>query len=135
MYIPAVLLLVLALCVAGSGRFRETVARVAHQTQDAPAYQSLVLRGQPLVTPPAPSDAADFPPVWRELLAAALAAGLAAWSLFPTKAGHVGRAISHAAGVAVHPLRVIHSGRIGDYIAWFVFGIAAYGGFLLLSAR
>jgi multicomponent Na+:H+ antiporter subunit D len=33
----------------------------------------------------------------------------------------------------IAPLRDLHSGHIGDYVAWLVFGVAALGGGLALA--
>ena len=43
--------------------------------------------------------------------------------------------ISDALGRMMRPLGAIHSGRNGDYVAWFAFGVAAYGALLLTWVR
>jgi hypothetical protein len=36
---------------------------------------------------------------------------------------------------ALEPLRAVHSGHVGDYVAWLTFGVAAVGGLLALAIR
>ncbi len=54
-------------------------------------------------------------------------------ALFP---GVLGRRLNWRLGrglvAAMRPLRKLQSGNVGDYVAWLAFGLAAYGGLLLL---
>jgi multicomponent Na+:H+ antiporter subunit D len=36
---------------------------------------------------------------------------------------------------ALRPLRAVHSGHAGDYVAWLTFGMAAFGGILAALTR
>jgi hypothetical protein len=38
-------------------------------------------------------------------------------------------------GGGLQVLRSVHSGAIGDYVAWMTFGVAALGGLLALTLR
>jgi len=60
---------------------------------------------------------------------------LAAVVLRPARLGHPGEIAERALARIMAPIHALHSGRVGDYVAWFVFGIAAYGGYLLLATR
>ena len=135
MWLPAALLIGGSLCVALPGRFRAAVEHAAYGFENTRDYQATVLR-EPL---PAHQivihHPESFAPFWRELLAAAAAVALALAALYPRALGRAGTLTSRALGRAMHPFRAIHSGRIGDYIAWFVFGVAAYGAVLLLRVR
>jgi multicomponent Na+:H+ antiporter subunit D len=135
MFIPALLLLVMALLIALSGRLREAIGIAAYHMEDARGYHALVLQGKTAFSPLPQSGRESFPSFWRELLTAGLAMLLALAALYPSTAGETGKRICDTLGRAAYPLRVMHSGRIGDYVAWFLFGIAAYGGFLLLWTR
>lgn len=43
--------------------------------------------------------------------------------------------ISRALDALIRPLRALHSGHIGDYIAWLTLGVAILGGVLTLTLR
>jgi multicomponent Na+:H+ antiporter subunit D len=45
------------------------------------------------------------------------------------------RPVASTLGAAVAPLRAVHSGQVGDYVAWLVFGTAVIGGLFALSFR
>src|SRR5207247_1296693 len=47
--------------------------------------------------------------------------------------GSVGARVAGLSERALDPLRALHSGRVGDYVAWLVSGVAALGGALALS--
>ena len=135
MFIPAALLLAGSVVVALDGRLRTGIESAAGLFENSTGYQSLVLRGVPASLPPHEHPTTHFPPFWRELVTAALAALLALVALYPSRLGKAGQKTSDVLGSMLAPVRAIHSGRIGDYVAWFIFGVAAYGGYLLLWAR
>ncbi|HSU69148.1 MAG TPA: proton-conducting transporter membrane subunit, partial [Tepidisphaeraceae bacterium] len=134
MFLPAVFLLSFSIVVALNGRLRAGIESSAELLENSAGYHALVLSGTPLPFPKHDLSG-EFPPVWRELLTAAVAVLLALAALFPSKLGKAGDSISNTLAMLLKPVRVIHSGRIGDYIAWFVFGVACYGGFLLIWSR
>jgi len=133
MWTPAFCLLALSVGIALSTPLRQSIESAAHHMQDVGGYQTLVLQGR-VQFKSVPAAEEHFPSFWRELLTAAIAAALAAWALFPGTLGTAGDAAVRVFCAPLRPFRAIHSGRIGDYVAWFIFGIAAYGGFLLLRA-
>jgi multicomponent Na+:H+ antiporter subunit D len=45
------------------------------------------------------------------------------------------RAVKDAMTRALEPLRALHSGHIGDYVAWITFGTAVIGGLFVLTIR
>ena len=69
------------------------------------------------------------------LLALAIAVLLALLSLFPNVLGSARKSLGNLVDLALRPLKAIHTGRIGDFVAWFIFGIAAYGAILLLCTK
>jgi multicomponent Na+:H+ antiporter subunit D len=95
---------------------------------DQAAYQSEVLYHGAL--PPYAPETPDplLPGMVRGLVATVLAFGLAAFALFRKK-GPL-KLLDFSAGLTVllRPLRIVHSGHIGDYVAWLTFGVAAIGG-------
>ena len=135
MWLPAVLLLAGAATVAVPGPFRAAAAAAADHFQNPRLLAAVTLDGaadRPPSAPPPPPG--DFRPENVVTLAAALAvAGLA---LFP---GVLGRRLNWRLGrglvAAMRPLRQLQSGNVGDYVAWFAVGIAAYAGLLLALVR
>ena len=132
MWMPAVALLLIAgglPFLPGAGW---TVQRHVTAFVDARAYQAAVLDGQA----PPPAIAVAAPPMKvgiSRLVALALSLLLAGLALFPRSLGEsvnrrVGRSLAHRMG----QLRRIQSGRVGDYVAWLVLGMAAYGAVLVL---
>lgn len=135
MWLPAAFLLALSASIALSPTLRGAIGNAADRMQDVKGYQALVLRGLPETRSSPGQSGNHFPSYWRELLTAALAAALAAATLYPSAMGRAGKLLSDLLAKALQPFRAIHSGRVGDYVAWFIFGVAIYGGFLLLGVR
>lgn len=62
--------------------------------------------------------------------------GIAALGLFPnSRVASLSKGFAIAASAPLKLLRSLQSGRVGDYVAWFAFGIAAYGAAMLLLLR
>ena len=135
MLAPAGIVLLLAVTFAIAPQLRSSIEGAAARMQDVHAYQKLVLNGQAVPVGRSAGRESGFPSCWRELLTAGIAAALALAALYRSRLGAAGKALTIALGRAMHPFRAIHSGRVGDYIAWFVLGVAAYGGSLLLWAQ
>lgn len=134
MLAPGILLLGLSITCAMNGRLREAIRVASYQMEDTAGYQSLALDGKIAFHPVPIVEQHDFPSCWRQLLTAVLAIVLALAALYPSAMGHAGKHAARTIAHVLRPLRAIHSGRIGDYVAWFIFGVAVYGGFLLLWA-
>jgi hypothetical protein len=59
--------------------------------------------------------------------------GLATLGIFPSpRKSHFSTWWEKTIALPLLRLRPLQSGRVGDYVAWLAFGIAAYGGMLLL---
>jgi multicomponent Na+:H+ antiporter subunit D len=112
------------------------IEHAAEQFVDRGSYVTAVLGGgHPHFAESPPSKLEPFDFLYGAG-ATLLAIGLAALALF----GHPllrrvpgplrGRAIGALSG-----LRTLHSGRVGDYIAWFTFGLATLGGLFALTLR
>jgi multicomponent Na+:H+ antiporter subunit D len=64
------------------------------------------------------------------------ALAVAALALFASGLrGRLPRPLLHPVLVGVDGLRALHSGHIGDYIAWWTAGAAAFGGTALIFLR
>jgi multicomponent Na+:H+ antiporter subunit D len=99
-----------------------------------PGYRDAILDAT--VAPhAAPAFVAHASAFWIAALTAVAALAVAALSLACERpgAGLLPRA-GRLAGRAVSPLRALHTGHAGDYVAWSVLGMAAFGGALALAA-
>jgi multicomponent Na+:H+ antiporter subunit D len=111
--------------------------RYSKRFESAPTYDAAVLQVSRSAVAPetlATATSTHHASEWWIPLAVALLVLVACWAaLFPKSrealpAKPVGLVLTRALVV----LRKFQSGRVGDYVAWFAFGIAAYGGMLLL---
>ena len=132
MWLPAVVLLVAAATVAIPGWFRAGAAASAEHFTHTGVLAAVTLDGAAdrVVSRPPPPPGEYRPEKVVGLLAAVALAGLALfpWVLGRRLNGIVGRGLM----TAMRPLRTLQSGNVGDYVAWFTFGMAAYAGLLLL---
>ncbi len=132
MWVPAVLLLLLAMALGAYKPLPNAVRRYAAQFQQPANYAAVVLDG-------AKMPQSDIAPsrwsgsVWPQVLTVLLGIGLALAALLPRSLRPVGSArVGTALKKGMRPLRRIQSGRIGDYMAWFALGVAVYCGILVL---
>ncbi len=135
MSLPMAGLLVAAMLVAFP--LRRPAIRYAAQFESANVYESAVLRTQevPSSAPSAPSLPGEIPfsTWWTRVVVALLMFAIAGLGVFPFR--RKSRESKLLDRLVAHPLlclRPLQSGRVGDYVAWLVFGIAACGGLLLL---
>jgi multicomponent Na+:H+ antiporter subunit D len=49
--------------------------------------------------------------------------------------GSIARGVGAGTRAAVAPLRAVHSGHIGDYVAWLVAGVALLGGAFAIALQ
>jgi multicomponent Na+:H+ antiporter subunit D len=135
MFAPAAVLLLLALTMPAAPAIRGAVQRATdimlsiQENREPPPVSNAQASAPPAESPSTLRSAGN------ELLTIVLAAGMVLWGLYPQRTGTIGRRAANSLAHIVKPVRSIHTGRIGDYVAWFVFGIAAYAGFLLLSMK
>jgi len=126
MFIPAAVLAVSAIasgCVPGSvAHFR----RSASAFSDTVAYQAQVLDGTALQEPPL-SEAAEQPlaAAITSTVTTMLAVAVAILALLPRR--HRKRLYLERLSRAFSTVRNAHSGKIGDYVVYFSFGVAAIG--------
>jgi multicomponent Na+:H+ antiporter subunit D len=131
MWLPAVLLLALAAGVAVSGQFRQATDAASRHFQQSQKLAAVTLESMNDVPSPRTSPA----PVQFHIetpVTLALALGFAALALFPRVLGErLNWVLGRGLIAAMRPLRRLQSGNVSDYVAWFAFGIAGYGGLLL----
>jgi multicomponent Na+:H+ antiporter subunit D len=58
---------------------------------------------------------------------------IAAFGLFGERLARQREKFSRATGRILHLLHAVHSGQVGDYLTWFVVGIALYGTYFAVS--
>jgi len=136
---PAVLLLAGALAVGLAPGLAGRVEVAAARFTDRPAYAAAVLQG-------ATGEAARTThhargslavPAVLAVLSALLGAALALGALLPRRrpAGRLTRAAGRVWAPTAAVLRDLHSGNVGDSVAWLVVGLAGFGTLLALVAR
>jgi hypothetical protein len=62
-------------------------------------------------------------------------AGSVAWAALGLFRARLARVAVRALPRVARPLRAVHSGHIGDYVAWLTFGVAVLGGVFALTLR
>jgi multicomponent Na+:H+ antiporter subunit D len=136
---PAILLLAGALALGLWPGLAGRVAAAAERFTDRPAYAAAVLQGTtgeaPLTAHAARGSLAV--PASLAVLSALLGAGLALAALRPRRSptGRLARAAGRVWAPTAAVLRDLHSGNVGDSVAWLVVGLAGFGTLLALVAR
>jgi multicomponent Na+:H+ antiporter subunit D len=130
MLIPAALLALGALAIGLVPGLVEAFEGAAAQFADGASHAAVVLRGAD--APPVEAASAYSAPASAYVYSALTLAGsvaVAAAGLFGARLrGSIARGLSAGTRAAVAPLRAVHSGHIGDYVAWLVAGVALLGG-------
>jgi multicomponent Na+:H+ antiporter subunit D len=133
--VPSVLLLasVAAALIPGAVPW---VERMALRFCDHRAYAAWVLRGATVHWPTPASDHVPPVDVWTGLAGFAGAISAAALGLFgrPLREALPAR-ITVPSRQALRAVRMLHSGHIGDYIAWWTAGASVLGGVCLVALR
>jgi multicomponent Na+:H+ antiporter subunit D len=134
MWAPAAILLALAAAIATPAAFRSAVAADAIHFQNPHVLAAVTLNQSPDFLPSAAAPPAHFG--LHHLLTLLIALAAASVALFSGILGtKLNWALSRPLIAAMRPLRKLQSGHVGDYIAWFTVGMAAYGGLLLWWTR
>jgi multicomponent Na+:H+ antiporter subunit D len=133
---PALALIVAAIGVGFTPGLGDRATRWAERLEDRPAHAAEVLAGKlPPALPPAPVHPGVAPYVYS----LASLAGAVAFALFGLYRRRLPRLVRAWAGRLLEPpvtvLKALHSGVVGDYVAWLTFGVAALGGLVALLGR
>jgi multicomponent Na+:H+ antiporter subunit D len=133
MVVPAVLLIAAAFVVFIPGAFAG-VQRAAARFTDHAAYSHWVLGGAHIRWPGVEISHIEALDVVYALIAIAGAFGAALLGLFgrPLREA-LPRAIREPTRGALHRLRHLHSGEIGDYVAWWTVGASLLGAVCLVA--
>jgi len=136
LFVPALALVAVGLGVAFTPGLAGRTTQWAGRFEDRPAHAAEVLRG---VVPP-PSRPPTFEPGAAPYVYGGIstvgALGFALFGLYRRRLpsllrGFAGRATARPAAA----LKELHSGVVGDYVAWLTFGAAALGGLIALAVR
>jgi multicomponent Na+:H+ antiporter subunit D len=126
---PAIALVGLALAVGLIPRVPQMFRLSAFEFADAAGYQARVLDHAAIpVQEPEEEHTSKMPSVARACGATAGALLLAAFALSPLWPRK--KAYARPVRGAVWALRCMHSGHVGDYVAFLTFGVAAFGAVL-----
>jgi multicomponent Na+:H+ antiporter subunit D len=133
---PAVALLAVAIGVAFTPRLGDHATRWAQRLEDRQAHAAEVLAGKlPPAVPPVPVHAGIAPYAYS----LASLAGAVVFALFGLYRQRLPGLVRGWAGRLLDPpvtaLKALHSGVVGDYVAWLTFGVAALGGLVALLGR
>jgi multicomponent Na+:H+ antiporter subunit D len=131
MRLPPAAMLALSLAVGLAPGIRRAAREGAALLLDTAGYAAWVLDGR-APSPAAPPEEALSGAVVRGLLTSAGAVALASLMLFRERILPAVRAPAGRAWGAVRYLRALHTGRVGDYVAWLLVGVATFGGLCAL---
>ena len=133
MVVPAVLLVAAALVVFIPGAF-DGVQRAAARFTDHAAYAKWVLGGAHVTWPSVEISHVEPLELLYAVLSIVAAVGVAALGLFgrPLR-DSLPRRVREPTRTALRKLRHLHSGEIGDYIAWWTAGASVLGAVCLLA--
>jgi multicomponent Na+:H+ antiporter subunit D len=130
------LLLVMTVVVGLVPGFIDWVARSAAGFVDHPAYAQWVLHGRAVRWPPVPATHVETVDAIIGLLTLVGAFAVAYTGLFGRPLlRRLPRGVRASGRDAVPVLRGLHSGHIGDYIAWWTTGAGVLGATCLLALR
>jgi multicomponent Na+:H+ antiporter subunit D len=137
MFVPALLLLAAGLALGLVPHLATGAQHAAAHFQDQRGYATAVLDGKEI---PAATGGSEHPTLTGRaygLISTAAAIGLAALALFRKRLPAWLRAAGRAVDIrpALLAVRRVHSGHIGDYIAWLTLGLAGVGGLFSLALR
>lgn len=129
--VPAALI-VIALALGMSGAFRHAVEQAARAFCDRNAYVAAVLHNAPAGVPRAPWQPRTVEDVVFNVSVTFAAVIAAFMGLYRD---HIPQYLAPVFGPPLRALRNLHSGIFTDYIAYMVFGIAAYSLWLVMAVR
>ncbi len=138
MWMPAVLLLVMAFVLGTSSELDRAIGASALRFIDGPAYVARVLDGVGAGVPATEPSEPDASAVTRAIVVTALSCAIAMGALFRRRVPARAPARRLAAGAflgAVRRLRDVQSGHVGDYVSWLVLGVACFGALSALLLR
>lgn len=133
MYIPIAILLLLGFSIGFIPELRAVSEKTAIEFQDQAGNVARVLHSAHLPLQEPPPQAPLSAPIFRGLFTTLLAIVIALIALFQKEVDWLKRLqLAKLFGAPMVPLRALHTGKVGDYVAWLTFGIALFGGLFAL---
>ena len=136
LFAPALALVLVGAGLAFTPGLAGRATQWAQRFEDRPAHAAEVLRG---VVPRAAAAPAFHPgaaPYVYGAISTLGALGFAGFGLYRRRLPvAVRRWANRVLGRPAETLKALHSGVVGDYVAWLTFGVAALGGLVALVAR
>src|SRR5207248_10993695 len=126
MWVPLVALVLCGVEISFIPHLRSTIDHTGLRFQDQAGYEATVLDQAAVPLPPFQAQTPLAPALWRGGISTTGALLLAAFALVRRRLFRRQR-WENAFATDMHPLRRLHSGLIGDYVAWLTFGVAAFG--------
>jgi multicomponent Na+:H+ antiporter subunit D len=134
MLVPIVVLVALGWFIALTPGLAHGAERAAAHFVDSSSYAQRVIAGTPLPEPIVPTFEVSAGAVVAAVATMLVSVGVTLLLLERRRIPR-GSQVAHALGTAMNPLRSLHSGHIGDYIAWLTVGVATFGGILVALTR
>ena len=135
MLVPILVLLAAALSVGVIPGTHHAAEGAAGQFTDGAAYATEALTGHAVAAAPVPAVGNwTLSGVLLGLLSAALAVGCAALALYRRRL-RAWRPVEAIVERGFDGLRRLHSGHVGDYVAWLMTGVVVLGAFIGLPLR
>jgi multicomponent Na+:H+ antiporter subunit D len=128
MFVPALVLLLLGVAVSFIPGLRNGTQMAAVRFMDQGAYQQQVLEHAVPTQYHAPAEESLMPGIIRGAVATFLAFLVAGLVLLPHPLRKGIDGFSGGVSFILRPLRILHSGHMGDYVAWLTAGVAVIGG-------
>jgi multicomponent Na+:H+ antiporter subunit D len=130
MFVPTVALIAAALAIGLIPGMADGAQSAAERFTDGPSYAHAVIEGTaPASLPSPPSYAVPGHAYLYAAITFAASIGFAAIGLFGRRSSNASaRSLERLGSRMLASLRALHSGHIGDYVAWLVAGVAALGG-------
>jgi multicomponent Na+:H+ antiporter subunit D len=135
MFVPTLVLLVLGIAVSFVPGLRARAEAAAARFVDQSAYQQQVLQHAPSPNYGSPAQESLRPAIIRGVVSTLLAFLLAGLVLLPHPLRRGIEDFSGGASYVLRPLRILHSGHMGDYVAWLTAGVALIGGLFAYFVR
>ncbi|HET9183914.1 MAG TPA: proton-conducting transporter membrane subunit [Candidatus Angelobacter sp.] len=128
MFVPTLVLLALGFAISFIPGIRGEVQLAGMRFMDQAAYQQQVLEHAAPPQYKVPPEESLVPGMIRGIVATILAFLVAGLVLLPHPLRHGIEDFSGGVSFVLRPLRILHSGHMGDYVAWLTAGVAVIGG-------
>jgi multicomponent Na+:H+ antiporter subunit D len=136
MFAPALALLLVAVGVGFTPGLAGRATQWAQRLEDRPAHAAEVLAGATPPVTPAPDFHAGALPYVYGAISTVGALGWAAFGLYRRRLpALLRRRVGRVLEPPIAAFKGLHSGVVGDYVAWLAFGAAALGGLVALLGR